>query len=74
MHKGLGITMRKVALFAAVALAAVFANTSPSRAADDVASLNKNTHVFLADAFNPYVATSKVAAAPKAKKGKKKKG
>jgi len=53
-NKGLGITMRKVALFAAVALAAVFANTSSA-------------------AFNPYAATSKVAAAPKAKKGKKKK-
>jgi hypothetical protein len=65
--------MRKVALFAAVALAAAFANTSPSYAADDVASLNKNTHSFLAAAFNPYVATSKAAAAP-AKKGKKKKG
>ena len=67
--------MRKVALFAAVALAAAFANTSPSRAADDVASLNKNTHLFLADVFNPYAATSKVAAASdkKGKKGKKKK-
>jgi hypothetical protein len=66
--------MRKVALFAAVALAAAFANTSPSRAADDVASLNKNTQLFLTDVFNPYAASSKVAAAPakKGKKGKKK--
>jgi hypothetical protein len=74
--RGLGVTMRKVALFAAVAVAAAFASTSPSYAvdADPLYSLNKNTHMFLKAAGNPYAATVKTAEpAKKGKKGKKKK-
>jgi hypothetical protein len=65
--------MRKIALLAAVALSAAFANTSTSFAATDAEfySLNKNTHMFLHDAWNPYAATAKPAA-PAKKMAKKK--
>jgi hypothetical protein len=68
------ITMRKIALLAAVALSAAFANTSTSYAATDAEfyNLNKNTHLFVRDAWNPYAATSKPAAAPAKKVSKKK--
>ena len=67
--------MRKAALLAAIALSAVFANTSSSGAMTDAEwyNLNKNGHNFVRDAWNPYAATSKPAAAPKAKKVAKKK-
>jgi hypothetical protein len=57
--------MRKIALLAAVVLSAAYANTSPSHAATDAElyNLNKNTHVFLRDAWNPYAATAKPAKA-----------
>ena len=67
--------MRKVALLAAVALSAVFANTSSSVAAnEDVANLNKNTFLFLQGPFGP-AAQAAPAAAPAAgaKVAKKKK-
>ena len=69
--------MRKVALLAAVALSAVFANTSSSIAATDEEfyNLNKNTYLFLKDAWNPAAATAQPAApAAGAKVAKKKKG
>ena len=68
--------MRKVALLAAIALSVVFLNTSTSVAATDAElyNLNKNGHDFVRDLWNPYAATSKPAAAPKAKKMAKKKG
>ena len=66
--------MRKIALLAAVVLSAAFANTSTSYAATDAElyNLNKNTHLFLRDAWNPYAATAKPAAAPGKKMAKKK--
>ena len=68
--------MRKVALLAAVALSAVFANTSSSVAAtdEDVANLNKNTFLFLQGPFGA-AAQAAPAAAPAAgaKVAKKKK-
>ena len=62
--------MRKVALLAAIALSVVFANTSTSVAATDTElyNLNKNGHDFVRDLWNPYAATAKPAAAPKAAK------
>lgn len=68
--------MRKVALLAAVALSAVFANTSSSIAATDEEfyNLNKNTHLFLKDLWNPAAVTAQPAApAAGAKVAKKKK-
>ena len=65
--------MRKIALLAAVVLSAAFANTSTSYAVTDAElySLNKNTHMFVRDAWNPYAATAKPAA-PGKKMAKKK--
>lgn len=67
--------MRKLALLSVVVLSAAFANTTTSYAATDeeLMNLNKNTHLFVRDLWNPYAATSKpAAAAPKAKMAKKK--
>lgn len=71
----LGKNMRKVALLAAVLLSAAFANVNTSYAATDeeLMKLNKSTHDFLRDAWNPYAATSAPAAATKGKKAAKKK-
>jgi hypothetical protein len=71
----LGIQMRKVALLAAFALSVVFANTSSSNAATDeeLYNLNKNSHMFVRDLWNPYAATSAPTAATKGKKVAKKK-
>jgi hypothetical protein len=65
--------MRKVALLAAVVLSAVFANPSSSVAATDeeLYNLNKNTHLFIKDLWNPYAASATPAAASKAAKKKK---
>ena len=65
--------MRKVALLAAVLVAAAFSSTSNVAVAQGQ-DLNPNTTKFLQDAVNPYAATATPAAAPgKAmKKGKKK--
>ena len=67
--------MRKVALLAAVALSAVFANTSSSIAAtdDEFYNLNKNTHLFLKDLWNPAAVTAQPAAGVKVAKKKKSK-
>jgi hypothetical protein len=67
--------MRKIALLAAFALSAVFANTSSSNAATDaeLMNLNKDAHNFIRDAWNPYAATATPAAGPKAKRMAKKK-
>jgi hypothetical protein len=64
--------MRKIALLAAVVLSAAFANPSTSYAQGGDANLNKNTHLFVRDAMNPYAATAKPAAAPGKKVAKKK--
>jgi Spy/CpxP family protein refolding chaperone len=53
------IKMRKVALLAAVIVAAAFSSTSNVAVAED---MNPNTTKFLQDAVNPYVATAKPAA------------
>ena len=65
--------MRKVALLAAVLVAAAFSSTSNVAVAQGQ-DLNPNTTKFLKDAVNPYVASATPAAAPgkAAKKGKKK--
>ena len=63
--------MRKVALLAAVLVAAAFSSTSNVAVAQGQ-DLNPNTTKFLQDAVNPYVATSKSAAAAPAMKGHKK--
>jgi hypothetical protein len=66
--------MRKIALLAAVVLSAALANTSTSYAqqgGDAWYNLNKNAHMFVRDAWNPYAATARPAAAP-GKRGKKK--
>src|SRR5258707_15239779 len=66
---GLGIIkMRKVALLAAVIVAAAFSSTSNVAVAED---LNANTTKFVADALNPYAATA--TPAPPAKMAKHKK-
>ena len=71
--------MRKVALLAAVIVAAAFSSTSNVAVAQGQ-DLNPNTTKFLHDAVNPYAATAKPAApamkahkhkAKKHKKGKK---
>ena len=61
--------MRKVALLAAVIVAAALSSTSNVAVAED---LNPNTTKFLQDAFNPYAATA-TPAAPAAKAHHKKK-
>ena len=53
------IKMRKVALLAAVIVAAAFSSTSNVAVAED---LNPNTTKFVADALNPYAATATPAA------------
>jgi hypothetical protein len=65
--------MRKVALLAAVIVAAAFSSTSNVAVAQGQ-DLNPSTTKFLQDAVNPYAATATPAAAPgkAAKKGKKK--
>jgi hypothetical protein len=64
--------MRKIALLAAVVLSAAF--TSPSFATTDAElyALNKNTHSFMKDLWNPYAATA-TPAGPTKKMAKKKK-
>jgi hypothetical protein len=65
--------MRKVALLAAVMVAAAFSSTSNVAVAQGQ-DLNPNTTKFLQDAVNPYAATAKPAApAAKAHKHKMKK-
>ena len=64
--------MRKVALLAAVIVAAAFSST-PNVAVAQAQDLNPNTTKFLQDAFNPYAATA-TPAAPAGKAAKKKKG
>jgi hypothetical protein len=66
--------MRKVALLAAVLVAAAFSSTSNVAVAQQGQDLNPNTTKFVRDAVNPYAATATPAAAPgkAAKKGKKK--
>jgi len=67
--------MRKVALLAAVLVAAAFSSTSNVAVAQQGQDLNPNTTKFVRDAVNPYAATATAAAPGKAmKKGKKKKG
>jgi hypothetical protein len=68
--------MRKVALLAAVALSAVFANTSSSIAAtDEFYNLNKNTFLFMQGPFGAGVqAAPDAAPAAGPKVAKKKKG
>jgi hypothetical protein len=70
--------MRKVALLAAVIVAAAFSSTSNVAVAQGQ-DLNPNTTKFVRDALNPYAATAKPAAPAAGKKaakkaGKKKKG
>jgi hypothetical protein len=60
--------MRKVALLAAVIVAAAFSSTSNVAVAED---LNPNTTKFVSDALNPYAATATPAASAKAAKHKK---
>ena len=67
------IKMRKVALLAAVLVAAAFSSTSNVAVAQQGQDLNPNTTKFVRDAVNPYAATATAAAPAKAmKKGKKK--
>ena len=66
------IKMRKVALLAAVIVAAAFSSTSNVAVAQGQ-DLNPNTTKFVRDAVNPYAATAKAAAPAKAAKHKKKK-
>jgi hypothetical protein len=63
--------MRKVALLAAVVMAAAFSTSSNIAIAQT--DQNPNTTKFMQDAMNPYQATSKPAAAPKMHRGHKKK-
>jgi len=65
------IKMRKVALLAAVIVAAAFSSTSNVAEAQGQ-DLNPNTTKFVRDAVNPYAATAKAAAPAKAAKHKKK--
>lgn len=65
--------MRKVALLAAVVLAAAFSAHSDVALAQATQSLNPSTDKLMMDAFNPYAATATPAAPAKAAKGKKKK-
>jgi hypothetical protein len=68
--------MRKVALLAAIALSALFANTSSSTAAEDeFYNLNKNTFLFLQGPGGSAVAAPAETTAPAAgvKVAKKKK-
>ena len=71
-----GIHMRKVALLAALLIAAAFSSASVANAQakeNPAAVAGRNTAKFLHDATFPYSVTAKPAAAPKAaKKGKKK--
>jgi hypothetical protein len=64
------IKMRKVALLAAVIVAAAFSSTSNVAVAQGQ-DLNPNTTKFVRDAVNPYTATAKPAAPTKAAKHKK---
>jgi len=66
------IKMRKVALLAAVIVAAAFSSTSNVAVAQGQ-DLNPNTTKFVRDAVNPYAATAKPAAPAKAAKHKKSK-
>jgi hypothetical protein len=61
--------MRKVALLAAVIVAAAFSSTSNVAVAQGQ-DLNPNTTKFVRDAVNPYAATA-TPAAPKAAKHKR---
>jgi hypothetical protein len=63
--------MRKVALLAAVMVAAAFSSTS-NVAVAQAQDLNPSTTKFLHDAVNPYAATMAPAAPAKAAKHKKK--
>jgi hypothetical protein len=66
--------MRKVALLAALLIAAAFSSTSIAYAqkADPAAvTASNNTAKFLHDATFPYSVTAKATAAPKAKRHKK---
>jgi hypothetical protein len=63
------IKMRKVALLAAVIVAAAFSSTSNVAVAQGQ-DLNPNTTKFVRDVVNPYAATA-TPAAPKAAKHKK---
>lgn len=63
------IKMRKVALLAAVIVAAAFSSTSNVAVAQGQ-DLNPNTTKFVRDAVNPYAATA-TPAAPKAAKHKR---
>ena len=65
------IKMRKVALLAAVVVAAAFSSTSNVALAQGQ-DLNPNTTKFLQDAFNPYAATATPAAPAAGTKAKKK--
>ena len=67
------IQMRKVALLAAIALPALFANTSLSIAAgeNDIYELNKNTFMFLQGPGAPVAAAPAEPAAVKVAKKKK---
>jgi hypothetical protein len=70
--------MRKVALLAAFGLSVAFLSISSTvpASAQAVQDLNKNTHLFLKDLFNPAAAAPAPAKGGKkvaAKKGKKKK-
>ena len=73
MDKDWGYNMRKVALFAAVAMTAAFANTSTPAVAQDFFELNKNTFMFLQGPAGPAATAAAPAPAKAAKKGKKKK-
>jgi hypothetical protein len=64
------IKMRKVALLAAVIVAAAFSSTSNVAVAQGQ-DLNPNTTKFVRDAVNPYAATAKPAAPAMHKKHKK---
>ena len=64
------IKMRKVALLAAVIVAAAFSSTSNVAVAQGQ-DLNPNTTKFVRDAVNPYAATATPAKAAKHKKHKK---
>ena len=71
-----GTHMRKVAVLAALLIAAAFSSTSIAYAQkSDPAAVkaSNNTAKFLHDATFPYSVTAKAQAAPKAKKAKKSK-
>jgi hypothetical protein len=65
--------MRKAALLAAVVMAAAFSMSSNTSFAQATTDQNPNTTKLMGDAMNPYGATSKPAAAPKAMKKHSKK-